>query len=118
MRKVVFRAVLAVAALAVTLPVLAKDAKPATETKPKTVTMNIYDATKLGDMTITPGKYKLVLGSDKVTVENGNNKVLATVPGHWEDQKRKQTATGFTMDNGQVKEIFVDGEARTFVVGS
>jgi hypothetical protein len=118
MRKVILRAVLTVAALALTLPVLAKDAKPSTDIKPKTVAMNFYDSTNLGGTMIAPGKYKLVFDSDKVTVEDSNKKVVATVPGHWESQQRKQASTGFTMDNGQVKQLFVEGEARTFVLGS
>lgn len=116
MRKTAFQMVLAVAALALVLPVLAKSPKPKPDAKPKTVTMNFYGQTNLAGTMVNAGTYKLVIESDKLTVENGN-KTIASVPGHWEDRKQKANSTGFTTDNGQVKEILVDGDSSVFVLG-
>jgi len=116
MKKVAFQLVLAVAALALTLPVLAKSPKPSADAKAKTVTMNFFNAAELGGTKINPGTYKVVIGSDKLTVENGN-KVIASVSGHWEDRKQKMNTTGFSSDNGQIKEVFVEGDTNVFVLG-
>ncbi len=116
MRKVALQLALAVACLAMALPMLAKADK--TSSASKTVTMNLYDQTMMGSTMVKPGTYKFVLESDKVTVETNGNKVVATVPGHWEDQKQKQSSTGFNLDSGSMKEIFVQGSSSVFVVGS
>ncbi len=118
MRKVALQLALAVACLAMALPVLAKADKTSSASKPKTVTMNLYDQTMMGSTMVKPGTYKFVLESDKVTVETNGNKVVATVPGHWEDQKQKQSSTGVNLDSGSMKEIFVQGSSSVFVVGS
>jgi hypothetical protein len=95
MRKVAFRLGLAVAALALTLPVMAKADKAATSAaKPKSTTLTIDSPVKFGDTTVKPGTYKLVIESDKATIENGKN-VVASAPGHWEDRKQKVESTGF-----------------------
>lgn len=118
MRKVAFYLALAVASVALALPVLAKADKSSTNPKPKTVTISIYDQTMLGSTMVKPGTYKFVLDSDKVTVEGAGNKVVATVPGHWEEQKQKQSSTGFDVEGGSVKQIFVQGNSSVFVLGS
>ncbi len=118
MRKVALQFGLAVACLALALPVLAKADKTSPSPKPKVVTMNIYDQTMLGSTMVKPGTYKFVLDADKVTVETTNNKVVATAPGHWEEQKQKQSSTGFDLDSGAMKEIFVQGDTSVFVLGS
>ena len=117
MRKVAFQFVLAVACLALSLPVLAKADKTSSNPKPKVVTMNLYDQTMMGSTMVKPGTYKFVLDSDKVTVETTGNKVVATAPGHWEDQKQKQNSTGFNLESGSMKQIFVQGTTSVFVVG-
>jgi hypothetical protein len=118
MRKVALQLGLAVACLAMALPMLAKADKASSSSKPKTVTINLYDQTMMGSTMVKPGTYKFVLDSDKVTVETTGNKVVATVPGHWEDQKQKQSSTGFDLEGGSMKEIFVQGTSSVFVVGS
>jgi hypothetical protein len=118
MKKVALQLVLAVACLALALPVLAKADKTSSSPKPKVVTMNIYDQTMLGTTMVKPGTYKFVLETDKVTVETTGNKVVATVPGHWQDGKQKQSSTGFNLDGAAMKEIFVQGNASVFVLGS
>jgi hypothetical protein len=118
MRKVAFRLGLAVAALALTLPMMAKaDNKAASsEAKPKNTTLTIDSPVKFGDTTVKPGTYKLVIESDKATIENGKT-VVASAPGHWEDRKQKVESTGFETTNGAVDSIFVHGESSAFVLG-
>lgn len=118
MRKVALQLALAMGILALALPVLAKADKTSSSPKPKTVTINLYDQTMMGSTMVKPGTYKFVLDTDKVTVETTGDKVVTTVPGHWEDQKTKQTATGFNLDSGAMKEIFVQGNTSVFVLGS
>ena len=118
MRKVALQFGLAVACLALALPVLAKADKASSSSKPKIVTISIYDQTMLGSTMVKPGTYRFVLDSDKVTVETTGNKVVATAPGHWEDQKQKQNSTGFDVDGGAMKQIFVQGNTNVFVLGS
>jgi hypothetical protein len=117
MRKVAFRLSLAVVALALTLPVLAKTEKTASSAaKPKSTTLTIDSPVKFGDTMVKPGTYKLVIDSDKATIENGKN-VVASASGHWQDGKQKVEATGFETTNGAVDTIFVHGESNTFVLG-
>jgi len=118
MRKVALQFGLAVACLALALPVLAKADKTSSSQKPKVVTMNLYSQTMLGSTMVKPGTYKFVLDADKLTVETTGNKVVATVPGHWQDKQQKQSTTGFNLDGGAVKEIFVEGNTSVFVLGS
>jgi len=118
MKKVALQFGLAVACLAVALPVLAKADKTSSSPKPKVVTMNLYDQTMLGTTMVKPGTYKFVLENDKVTVETSNNKVVATVPGHWQEEGKKQDSTGFNLESGAVKQIFVQGNTSVFVLGS
>jgi len=117
MRKVAFRLGLAVAALALTLPMVKADNKAASsEAKPKSSTLTIDSPVKFGDTTVKPGTYKLVIESDKATIENGKT-VVASAPGHWEDRKQKVDSTGFETTNGAVDSIFVHGESSAFVLG-
>lgn len=118
MKKVALQFGLAVACLAMALPVLAKADKTSSSSKPKVVTMSLYDQTMLGTTMVKPGTYKFVLETDKVTVETTNNKVVTTVPGHWQEENKKQSSTGFNLDSGAMKEIFVQGDTSVFVLGS
>lgn len=117
MRKVAFQVVLAIAALALTLPVLAKSAKPSPDVKTKSTSLTVNEPTKFGDTMVTPGKYKVVFDTDKATIMNGN-KTVVTITGHWEDHKQKAEATGFESTGGKVDEIIVGGDTSVFVVGS
>jgi len=115
MRKVAFQLVLAVAALALSLPVLAKSANA--DVKTKSTTLTVTDAIKFGDTMVAPGKYKIVFDTDKATILNGN-KTVATVSGHWEDRKQKASGTGFQSTGNKVDEIIVSGDSSVFVLGS
>ena len=116
MKKAAFRFGLALAAVVLALPMMARSDKPAkTETKAKNATLMLDSPVKFGSTMVNAGTYKLVIDNDKATIENGN-KVVATVSGHWQDGKTKADSTGFETTNGQVDEIFLHGDSNIFVV--
>lgn len=118
MRKVAFRLGLAVAALALTLPMMAKSDKPAaSDAKAKSATLTIDAPVKFGDTMVKPGSYKVVIENDKASIESGK-KVIASAPGKWEESKQKADSTGFETTNGQVDSIFLHGDASAFVLGN
>jgi hypothetical protein len=115
MKKVAFRLVLALGAVALALPMMAKSPKPATDAKAKIATLTLDAPVQFGTTMVKPGTYKLVIDNDKATVENGN-KVVASAPGRWEDRKQKADSTGFETTNGQVDDIFLHGDTSVFVL--
>jgi hypothetical protein len=116
MRKVALRLGLSLAAVAMALPMMAKTDKPAkSDVKAKNTSIMIGAPVKFGDTMVKPGTYKLVIDSDKATIENGN-KLVASAAGRWEDRKQKAEATGFDSTNGQVDDIFLHGDTNVFVL--
>jgi polyhydroxyalkanoate synthesis regulator phasin len=115
MSKVALRIGLALAAAALVLPMMAKSAKPSTDAKAKSTTLNIYQAVKFGDTMVKPGSYKLVIENGKATVEDGK-KVIATANGKWEERNQKADATGFETTNGEVNDVFIHGDTSVFVL--
>jgi hypothetical protein len=116
MRKVAFRLVLALAAVTLALPMMAKSDKPAnSDAKAKSATITIDAPVKFGTTTVKPGTYKLVIDNDKASVENGKT-VVASAPGRWEDRKQKADSTGFETTNGQVDDVFLHGDTSVFVL--
>jgi hypothetical protein len=115
MRKVAFQFVLAVATLALALPMMAKDTKPANSDKAKSATLTIDSPVKFGSTTLKPGTYRVVIDNDKATIENGNT-VVASASGRWEDRKQKTDLTGFETTNGQVDDVFLHGDSGVFVL--
>jgi len=115
MRKVAFQLVLAVATVALALPMMAKDTKPANSEKAKSATLTIDAPVKFGSTTLKPGTYKVVIDNDKATIENGKT-VVASAPGRWEDRKQKADSTGFETTNGQVDDVFLHGDSGVFVL--
>lgn len=116
MRKVALRFGLALMAIALALPVMAKtDNSAKTESKPKNATLTLDAPVKFGSTMVNAGTYKLVVENDKATLES-NNKVVASVPGHWQEGKQKADSTGFETTNGQVDQIFLHGASGAFVV--
>ena len=116
MRKLAFRFVLGLAAVALALPMMAKAPKPANDAKTKTASLTIDAPVQFGTTTVKPGTYKLTIDNDKATLENGKTEV-ASAPGHWEDRKQKADSTGFETTNGQVDTVFVHGASSFFVLG-
>ncbi len=116
MRKVAFRLVLALAAVTLALPVMAKtDKAPNSDAKAKSATLQIDAPVKLGDTMVKPGTYKLVIDNEKARIESGKT-VVASAAGHWEDRKQKADSTGFETTNGQVDTIFLHGDSSAFVL--
>jgi lipopolysaccharide export system protein LptA len=104
-------------ALALTLPVMAKSDKPATDAKPKNATLTLDAPVKFGSTMVKAGTYKIVIDNEKATLENGN-KAVASVAGHWQEGKQKAESTGFETTSGQVDEIFLHGDSSVFVVST
>ena len=116
MRKVTLRLGLALAAVALALPMMAKtDKAPKSESQGKNATLTLSSPVKFGSTMVNAGTYKLVIDTEKATIENGN-KVVASVSGHWQEGKTKADSTGFETTNGQVDEIFLHGDSSVFVV--
>jgi hypothetical protein len=113
MRKAAFRLVLALAAVTLALPLMAKPAN--SDAKPKSATLTIDSPVKFGDTMVKPGTYKLVIDNDKASIENGKT-VVASSSGKWEDRKQKADSTGFETTNGQVDTIFLHGDSSAFVL--
>lgn len=114
MRKVAFRFGLAVAALALALPMLPKTDNAA---KPKSATLTIDAPVKFGETMVKPGTYKVVFEGEKASIENGKT-VVASANGRWEERKQKADSTGFETTNGQVDTIFLHGDSNAFVLSS
>ena len=116
MRKTALRLVLALAAVALALPMMAKSPKPAKDdAKAKSTTLNIYQPVKFGGTMLKAGSYKLVIDNDKATIEDGK-KTVASSSGHWEDRKAKADSTGFETTDGAVQDVFIHGESSVFVL--
>jgi len=116
MRKVAFQFVLAVATVALALPMMAKTANPAKpDVKTKSATLTIDSPVKFGSTALKPGTYRIVIDNDKATIENGNT-VVASASGRWEDRKQKADSTGFETTNGQVDDVFLHGDSSVFVL--
>lgn len=95
-----------VAALACTVPLLAK---------PITKTINITQSAKIGKADLRAGEYRLMIDGNKATVQKGSQ-VLAESEGRWEDRNTKAAYDSVLVgDNGQVKEVRFSGQSRVFV---
>jgi hypothetical protein len=75
----ILRSAALVAALASTVPLLAK---------PISKTINIAQSAKIGKADLRAGEYRLLIDGNKATVEKGNQ-VLAETEGRWEDRAAK-----------------------------
>ena len=95
-----------VAALACTVPLLAK---------PITKTINITQSAKIGKADLRAGEYRLMIDGNKATVQKGSQ-VLAESESRWEDRNTKAAYDSVLVgDNGQVKEVRFSGQSRVFV---
>ena len=95
-----------VAALACTMPLLAK---------PISKTFNIVQSAKIGKADLRAGEYRLLIDGNKATVQKGKQ-VLAESEGRWEDRGKKSVSDSLLIgDDGQVKEVRFLGQTRVFV---
>jgi hypothetical protein len=102
----ILRSAAMVAALACTVPLLAK---------PVSKTINIAQSAKIGKADLQAGAYRLLIDGNKATVQKGNQ-VLAEAEGRWEDRATKSSNDSVLIgENGQVKEVRFSGKTRVFV---
>ncbi len=102
----ILRSVALAAALASTVPLLAK---------PISKTFNIAQSAKIGRADLQAGEYRLMIDGNKVTVQKGKQ-VIAETEGRWEDRSAKSSNDSVLIgENGQVKEVRFSGQTRVFV---
>jgi hypothetical protein len=102
----ILRSVAFAAALASTVPLLAK---------PVTKTINIAQSAKIGKADLQAGEYRLMIDGNKATVQKGHQ-TIAESEGRWEDRSTKSSSDSVLIgENGQVKEVRFSGQTRVFV---
>jgi hypothetical protein len=102
----ILRSAALVAALACTVPLLAK---------PFTKTINITQSAKVGKADLQAGEYRLQIDGNKATVQKGKQ-ILAETEGRWEDRSTKSAYDSVLIgENGQLKEVRFSGQTRVFV---
>ena len=103
----ILRGAALVAALACTIPVLAK---------PISKTINITQSARIGKADLQAGRYRLLIDGNKVTVQKGGE-VLAETEGRWEDRATKSSNDSVLIgENGQLREVRFSGKNRVFVL--
>lgn len=103
----ILRSVALGAALACTVPLLAK---------PISKTLNLTQTAKIGKADLRAGEYRLRIDGNKATVEKGRQ-VLAECEGRWEDRSTKSPNDSVLVgEDGQVKEVRFAGKTRVFVL--
>jgi hypothetical protein len=101
-----FRMIALLAAFALAVPAFAK---------PVSKTISLNQAAKVGKAELQAGEYRLLIDGNKVTVQRGN-KVVAESEGRWEDRSAKSSYDSLLIgENGQIKEVRFNGQARVFV---
>lgn len=102
----VLRSMALVAALAATVPLVAK---------PVAKTINITQSAKVGKTDLRAGEYRFLIDGNKATVQKGKE-VVAETEGRWEDRSTKSAYDSVLVgDDGQVKEVRFAGQSRVFV---
>lgn len=103
----VWQCVAILAALTLALPAMAD-----------TVTkyMTLRDPAKLSGKQLEPGTYRLDISNDgKLTVKKGKT-VIAEAKGEWVEGKTKAVGDSFIIENGELKEIRVEGRTSVFMI--
>jgi len=104
--KSLLRSFALLAALAMTLPAIAK---------PFAKMINLAQNAKVGKADLKAGEYRLMIDGSKATVQKGKD-VVAESEGRWEDRSNKAAYDSVLLsENGQVKEVRFAGQARVFV---
>jgi hypothetical protein len=102
----ILRSVALAAALASTVPLLAK---------PISKTINIAQSAKIGKADLQAGEYRLLIDGNKATVQKGRQTIVES-EGRWEDRTTKSSMDSVLIgENGQVKEVRFSGQTRVFV---
>ncbi|MGB2624559.1 MAG: hypothetical protein WA857_07150 [Candidatus Acidiferrum sp.] len=102
----ILRSVALAAALASTVPLLAK---------PFTKTISIAQSAKIGKADLQAGEYRLQIDGNKATVQKGKQ-ILAEAEGRWENRDTRAAGDSVLVgEDGQVKEVRFSGQNRVFV---
>lgn len=102
----ILRTVAMAAALASTVPLLAK---------PVTKTISIAQSAKFGKVAVQAGDYRLMIDGNKATIQKGKQ-LIAESDGRWETRDAKSLGDSVLIDSsGQVKEVRFAGQNRVFV---
>jgi hypothetical protein len=79
--------------------------------------LSLNHPTKIGDTTLKPGNYRLVVNSGQNDVRvMQDGRLLATVPGKWVDLKSRSPYTDVVINKNQVKEIDFSGKTKAIRV--
>jgi len=97
------------AALAVAMPMMARDATA--KEKPTTATLDLISAASLAGKQLKPGTYRIAADDSKVTFEV-DGKVVAEAAVQWKDESSKPAYSKIVADNDQIKEIHFSGKMR------
>jgi hypothetical protein len=85
--------------------------------KPETKIITLSSTEKIAGKELREGDYMFKIGDNKVTIEM-KHKVVAEVSGNWVPRDQKWEHDAFvTGTDGQVSEIRLSGEKRSFMVG-
>jgi len=102
----VLRSLALAAALASTVPLLAK---------PFSKTINIAQSAKIGKADLHAGEYRLMIDGNMATVQKGKQTIVES-EGRWEDRSTKSANDSVLIgEDGQVKEVRFSGQTRVFV---
>ncbi|MGH9713570.1 MAG: hypothetical protein ACRD5M_09760 [Candidatus Acidiferrales bacterium] len=99
------------AALALALPIAARDES---STQPKTIvsmSVDLSNAATLGGRQLKPGNYSVRADSVKVTISRGG-KMLAEAPVQWKDESGKAEYSTIVTESNQIKEIHFSGKTK------
>ncbi len=109
MRRNTLKSLVAVLALAVIVtPAFAK---------PESKIITLTSTQKFAGKELREGDYTFKVDDNKVTIEF-RKKVVAEVTGHWAPRDQKWESDSFVSGaDGQVSEIRLAGEKRTFMIG-
>lgn len=98
------------AALAVAMPIVARDAS-AKNPKAAVTTMDILRAATLGGKQVESGTYTIEADESTVTILH-NGKMVAQASVQWKDEPSKAKISKIVIDNNRIKEIHFGGKMR------
>jgi hypothetical protein len=79
--------------------------------------LSLNHPTKIGDTTLKPGNYRLVVNSGQNDVRvMKEGRLLATVPGKWVNLKNRSPYSDVVINKNQVKEIDFSGKTQAIRV--
>jgi hypothetical protein len=100
----------ALAALAVAVPMMARNAS-AKNSKGTTATMEVLSTATIGGKEIKPGTYTFQADESTLTVLRGG-KMVAEVPVQWKDETNKPNDSNIVVQNNAIKEVHFGGKMK------